>query len=238
MIHSSGMTRRQYAFAIIAAGMLALVLCGFSFTYWGPLLRGQRFPTMIHAHSLLWHGWFLLFVIQAMLVQQARTDLHRPMGALVSLYTIILIVFSLGLAIHVVGRDAHLVTNTFASVPTIVPLTQILLFSAFFGIAVVKRRQLETHKRLIVLAGLVGMTPALARISIGLTGAPHVPLLFAVSNLLVVAIAVADWRQRQHLHAVYLWGGLAIILVRIVRIPLAMSPAWKRFADSLAVFAT
>ena len=106
--------------------------------------------------------------------------------------------------------------------------------SVLFVWAIVKRAQPETHKRLLILAALVGSTPAMARISIGVSGAPDVPLIFAASNLLLIGVVLADWRLAGRLHRTYAVGGLAIILVRTVRIPVASSPAWAWVLGQLA----
>jgi hypothetical protein len=149
-------------------------------------------------------------------------------------YTLALIVLSLYIAVQTISRDLHLITNSTESVPTIIPLTQILMFTLFFGLGTIRRHHSELHKRFIVLAALVAVTPALARISIGILGVPNVPLIFTVSNLLILVVIYLDWRATRRVHPVYLWGGIAILLIRVIRVPLAMSTVWKSFANSIA----
>ena len=144
-----------------------------------------------------------------------------------------LVAVSLVLAIRTIARDADLISGSVDAIPSIIPLSQILMFSVLFSWAIVKRGQPETHKRLLILAALVGSTPAIARISIGFLGATNVPLIFAASNLLLIGVVFVDWRLSGHLHKAFILGGLAIIVVRIARVPIAMSPAWSWFVHEL-----
>ena len=210
------------------------ILYGFSFTYLRPLLHGDAFPALIHVHAALWFGWFGLFSIQAYLIGRTKLRWHGRLGIGVAAYTAALVSVSLILAVRTIGRDAHLVTGGIEAVSTIIPLSQILMFLMFFTWAVARRRHADEHKRLMILAALVGSTPAIARVSIGVLGAPSVPLIFAVSNLLLAGVVLADWAATRQLHRAYLWGGLFIIAVRTARIPIAMSPVWTWLVGQLS----
>jgi hypothetical protein len=176
----------------------------------------------------------ILFVVQTGLIQTGNRRIHQQVGIGGVFYTLALIVLSLYIAVQTISRDLHLITNSTESVPTIIPLTQILMFTLFFGLGTIRRHHSELHKRFIVLAALVAVTPALARISIGILGVPNVPLIFTVSNLLILVVIYLDWRATHRVHPVYLWGGIAILLIRVIRVPLAMSTVWKSFANSIA----
>lgn len=225
---------RSELFVLIAAAALSIVLLGFWFTYWKPVFTGEKFPLLLHIHAALWFGWYVLLVVQSRLIHAGSRTLHQRVGIVGVAYTVILIGVSLVVALQTIGRDVHLITRTIDSVPTIIPLTQILMFSVLFGLAAINRKHSEYHKRLIVLAALVAVTPALARISIGVLGEPNVPLIFTASNLFIVIVGYADWRSIGRVHPVYLWGGIAILIVRSLRIPLAMSPAWESIATAIA----
>ena len=221
-------------FLPIAIGLITVALLGFWFTYWKPLFNGESFPALLHIHAALWFGWFALLAIQARLIRSGSAYLHRRLGAVSILYTALLIAVSCAIAVQTIARDAHLLTQLIESVPTIIPLTQIIMFTVLVGLSIANRQRREIHKRFMLLAALVAVTPALARISIGILGAPNVPLIFTVSNLLIVWVGYLDWRRNGRVHSVYLWGGLAILLVRVLRIPLAMSTAWSSVAKQLS----
>ena len=231
------MTERSVAFPTLAGFLLILVLFGFSFTYWIPWLTGQVvFEGLLHVHAALWFGWFALLTTQACLANLGRLSWHRVLGITTVIYTAVLIYVSTDLAFARIARDAPTITGDLSAVPTIIPLTQIVMFSVCFIAAILLRRRTDVHKRLLILAALVGMTPALARISIGIFGEPIVPLLFLASSAFIVIVVVIDRRIHDAFHPVYVWGGVIIIGVRILRVPLAMSPAWKSFAAWIAGF--
>lgn len=229
---------KNVSFFWIASAALSIALLGFWFTYWKPVLAGVPFPRVLHLHAALWFGWFALLVAQTVLIQKSKRLLHKRVGIAAVFYTVVLIGISLMIAFQTIVRDVDLISRSAKSVPTIIPLTQILMFSTLFGLAAFMRNQSDMHKRLIVLAALVAVTPALARISIGLMGEPNVLLIFTASNLLILVVGLVDWYTHRRIHPVYLWGGIAIVVVRVFRIPLAMSPAWEGFAKGLAALTT
>jgi len=58
-----------------------------------------------------------------------------------------------------------------------------------------------------------------------------------ITDLLIVAGAVYDWRGRGRVHPAYLVGAAVVVGLQLLRIPLSQSPMWLAFADSLAKFA-
>jgi predicted alpha/beta hydrolase len=47
-----------------------------------------------------------------------------------------------------------------------------------------------------------------------------------LANLLLIAAMVRDWRRHGRLHPAYLIAGACIVVVQIVRIPIARTAAW------------
>lgn len=137
---------KNASFFWIASAALSIVVLGFCFTYWKLVFAGETFPVVLHIHAALWFGWFALLVAQTVLIQKRKRQLHKRMGIAAVFYTTVLIVFSLMVAFQAIARDVHLITRSLESVPTIIPLTQILMFAVLFGLAVIKRNQCDIHK--------------------------------------------------------------------------------------------
>ena len=76
-----------------------------------------------------------------------------------------------------------------------VPAFDILLFPAFVALAVVKRRDAQAHKRLMLLASVNLVAAAFARWPVvHATGNPF--LYFGLADLFIVAMAIRDLRTR------------------------------------------
>ena len=128
----------------------------------------------------------------------------------------------------------------------IVPFSGILFFAVVFACAIVAMRQPETHKRLMLLAGISILDAAVARWFLtflappGPAGPPPVivtiPPAF-IAYLLLVAAMVFDWRTRGRPHPVYVYGGLALIAVKLLSWPISATPLWHSFAGGILAMA-
>ncbi len=57
-----------------------------------------------------------------------------------------------------------------------------------------------------------------------------------ITDLLVVAAMVYDWRTRGRPHPAYLIAGAVLLFVQLIRMPLGPSPQWLEFTHFLAGF--
>jgi len=228
--------RRFYA--SLAAGIAIVVVVGFTPTYWRPIVFGPAsLRPFVHLHAALFFGWAVLFALQAGLAASGRVALHRRLGRFAAAWSLIAVVVGLRLAVFTVARDVGQVDGTLGAVMTVIPLSQVCMFTLFVGLGLASHRHSATHLRCMTLAALVSVTPAFGRIAGGLLGPDAAALPFAVfaaSTGLLLGVVGYDTRRQGRLHPVFLWGGAAVVLIRIVRIPFAMSDAWRALAEAIA----
>lgn len=222
--------RRFYTGFAIA--VLAVVLVGFGRSFFlRPLFPDWPSPTeaVFYVHGAVFSAWVVLLITQAALVAAGRTDIHRRTGAFGAALAILMV--ALGLYASLVAAKR---ATGFVGIPVpplqflAVPFFDMVLFAAFVGLAVAKRGEPQTHKRLMLLATVNLLTAAVARWPGVLAGGPLV--FYGVTDLFIVAIAVWDFRTRGRLHPATLWGGLAIILSQPLRLVLSGTGAWQAFA--------
>lgn len=115
-----------------------------------------------------------------------------------------------------------------------VPLSLLLLFSIFFILAILRRRDAQTHKRCMVLASLSLVEAAVGRWPLAfLRKASLLPFFSPLDltvDLFLLPLIWWDRHSRRWLHRVTLWGGLALILIHPLRLMLAGTATWQRFA--------
>ena len=87
-----------------------------------------------------------------------------------------------------------------------VPLGTIAAFAILVGAALYARTRPETHKRLMLLATIALLTPALARFRFIGGGGP--PVAITGTCLFVVACLMYDRASHGRVHPAFLWGGL------------------------------
>jgi hypothetical protein len=238
----------------MALACLIVAGVGFAPTYWVPLASGAiAVSPLTHLHGLLFFAWLLFFVAQSALVAGGRTRLHRELGiAGVSIATAMFFV-GMGVAIHRVRElDAaglSEVGRRFAAIP----ITAIVIFAALVGFAVRYRTNASIHKRLMLVATVSLMQPALGRLTRMLL-APSTPEAFAgglpppppvalsilpalLGDVLLVIAMIHDRRTVGRVHPVYWLAGGTLLAVQVLRVPLSGTDGWMRFMQWLVAFA-
>jgi hypothetical protein len=148
----------RYFYFYMALPCMAVAFLGFAPTYWLPLASGSFSSTpVVHFHGLLFFTWTLYFAFQTWLAASGRTARHRTMGMIgVSLATAMTI-FGFLVAVNAMKRSAAIGQLDAGIAFAIVPLSGILFFAVVFGLAVANTGRPETHKRLMLLAGISWM---------------------------------------------------------------------------------
>jgi hypothetical protein len=111
----------------------------------------------------------------------------------------------------------------------VVPLFDMALFATFVAWAITKRRDAQSHKRLMLLASVNLLAAGIARWPFPMMAAGP-PMYFGLSDLFIVALVAWDLASRGRVHPVTLWGGLAIVVSQPLRLVLSGTDAWLAFA--------
>jgi hypothetical protein len=244
-------TRSQtgYFYFYMALACATVAFLGFAPTYWLPLAsRSFQAPPVIHFHGLLFFTWTLYFTFQTWLAASGKIARHRTIGMIgVSLATAMTI-FGFLASVSIMKRSATAGLTNEGIAFAIVPLSGILFFAVVFTLAVaaIAVRRPEIHKRLMLLACISLLDAAVARWFLtflappGPPGPPPVPVTIApalAAYLLLVVAIVFDWRTRGRPHAVYVYGGIALVAVKLLNWPISVTPLWHAFAGGILALA-
>lgn len=228
-----GQTAERWFYSGMAAAMVATVFIGFAPSYY---LRGVVEPyapvlpmtPLSHLHGILFSAWTALFVAQTWLVAGGRTDIHRKLGltafALLPAMIVVAVLASLHGAVRHAGPPMIPPLNFLA-----VPLFDIPVFAILIGAALWKRREPQTHKRLMLLTMVGMMGPAIGRLPIVTTLPPPV-VIFGLPDLFLLALIGWDLATRGRLHKATVWGGTLLVGSQVLRTAVMMTPAWVAFA--------
>jgi hypothetical protein len=231
----------------MALACAAVAFLGFAPTYWLPLAH-RNFPgsPVIHVHGLLFFTWTLYFVTQTWLAASGRVVNHRSLGIVgVSLATAMTMMGFLA-SVHVMRQSAAIGQTDAGVAFAIVPLTGIAFFAVIFILAIANTRRPEIHKRLMLLAAISILDAAVARWFLtflappGPPGPPPVQVTIApalVAYLLLVVAMVRDKRSEGRVHPVYIYGGIALLAVKLLNWPISETSAWHWFAGGILALA-
>lgn len=214
----------------MACLLVAIVFAGFAPTYF---LKGYfgapPLTPLVHLHGALYTGWTALFLMQAVLVAGHRTDIHRRTGAVGALLALAMLPVGVLTAVRAAANGLA-PPGIDPLVFLVIPLAAVVVFAILVGAALLARGTPETHKRLMLLATISLMTPAIARL--GFVG-PKPLLALGLTDALVLIPIAYDFVLRRRLHPAYLWGGLFIVLSGPARFLIGRTDAWKAFAQWL-----
>lgn len=224
----------RWIFVFMASLLLLTVLTGFipsSIEKVSAVQSGQRAPflSVLHVHAVLMGSWILLLLTQASLVATKHAAIHKKLG-----------LASIVLAPAMVVTGLVLVPSNFAIVwglnPEIVPsqviadtkvfvsniaLAQIrigILFPVIVGLAFYYRKKdSDTHKRLMILATVLPIPAALDRIMWlpnTMPASPLAPDLYIL--LLILPMFAYDLAKRNGIpkaYAIWITGFLPTSII-------------------------
>jgi len=223
---------RTFYLAVIAA-MIGCVLLGFARSFFlRPLFPGFAAPpeTFFYVHGAVFVGWMALLAVQASLVAADNVAMHMRLGALA--YGLV----PLMIAIGVVGSfiAARRPGGFFGvSTPPLQFLTttlgDIAMFAGFAIAALIRRRQPQTHKRLMLLTGIVMMEPTIGRWPFDVI-VDWAPAALVLKLVFLIPLALWDIASLRRIHAVTLTGAFVLVSEGLLRDPLGATPQWLAFA--------
>ena len=228
-------SRDRLFYGGMAIALALTVFAGFGPTYYftvfsgGPThtFSGGPFAPVYHIHAALFTAWVALFVVQTALVATRRVAVHRRLGVAGGVLAAAMVVAGLCATVSSARRgSAPPGADPLAFMA--IPFFDMVVFSTLVAAALLKRKDREWHKRLMLLAYIALITAAVARLPGVLPLGP--PVFFGLSFLFVVAAISYDLASRRRVHPAYLWGGGWILLSVPLRLAVSTTGAWTAFA--------
>jgi hypothetical protein len=234
----------------MSGACLVIAFAGFAPTYWLQLAPGTVVGTpLLHLHAVLFSAWPVYLLVQTTLAARGSIRRHRAWGLLgISLATAMVLV---GVAVADDVLSARLAAGfgDRARAFHIASISLITLFGVFVFAAIASVARPEVHKRLMLLATISMIPPAIARlifaVNVGIgpglrpgLGPPRsvesviAPALIA--DALILVGVVYDIRTRGRPHPAYLVGGAIMLVVQVLRGPASTTHWWYAVADFLA----
>ena len=190
--------------------LTAIVVFGFSHTVPHDF-EAPGLPGMLQIHAGIFVAWVLLFIAQPALVMKRSVALHRKLGWA-----------GLGLACTMVALGGYAIMFALwnHTLPFFYPpglflvrgIVGLALFAGLITAAILRRKQADWHKRLMLCAAIVVMTPGLERaLPLPLFGTAWPFVADGVQDLIALIGPAVDLIRRKRVHPAYLYGVGAIV---------------------------
>jgi hypothetical protein len=211
--------------------MLLIVLTGFAPSYF---LRGMVFAQLpsllVHFHGAAFSAWIILFVVQSSLISTGHVRLHRKLGVLGAVLAGLMVVLGVLATFGTLRRGAVLPSFFTPASFLIDNVIGMLIFGAFVAVAIWQRHNRKVHKRLMFIANVMLLPPALSRIP---WVASHASLIGVIPLGMIVALFVFDLFSWRRPLAVTMIGGLIFVAAN----PIMAAVVHTSYGQQLTVWA-
>ena len=228
-IATPGADRRFFsAMAFVAA---LVVFAGFAPTYFLKQVFGTPvLSPLFHLHGALFTSWIVLFIVQTSLIATKRVRLHQRLGILGAFLAGAMLIAGYLVAITATRRAVNAGAAEALGF-LVVPIGDLLQFAVLIALGLYFRRRPQVHKRLLLLATIALLAPAIARL-------PHVlsygPLgFFGLTDVFIAICFIYDRVVRGRIHPVFFWGGISMVAFQILRILIGGTSVWLALAGWL-----
>jgi hypothetical protein len=223
---------RDPFFAAMSAVILAIVLSGFAPTlYLRPVFKPLPIPGYLYLHGIVLTSWFVWFTMQTFLIQSRRTALHRrlgvagavavPFAGLLATSQVVGRVVALGIdfngdaSVFGIGVSGPIVQFLAGVVWS--NLSSAVTFAVLGWAGILLRRRAAAHKRLLVIATVSVLGPALARLArLPFFGGEQGPFTVSVLLALLAAVVIHDVVTMRKLHPATTAGISFAIAVSVI----------------------
>jgi hypothetical protein len=202
----------RFALAM-AVAMLLVNLIGFAPTlYLRAGFTVPPIPAYLYVHGVLGTAWFVFVIAQARLITVRKLALHRQMGWVGVGLVVLELALGYYTSSHMVSRHAAMgpLTETDIRLFGVVAgadLAGFIFIPTLLACAIVFRRRMDIHMRLILLVTFGMLGPAIARIAAWFGEVPN-PALGIIVLSIIGAMVFHDLRTLRKIHKATLFGAL------------------------------
>lgn len=222
----------RHFFEAAAYVIAAVVFVGFAPTFYlSGALHGLMLTPLAQIHGVVFTLWIVLLMVQTRLAAGGRIVRHRQLGGLGAVLAAVMTGVGVATALAAAARG-HAPGGGDPRAFLIIPLVGIAVFAATVACAVAMRRRPDAHKRLMVLANISLLDPAIARLPFAIM-AVHPLVSFGLACLLGVAVVVYDLVTLGRVHRATLVAVPLTALSQPLALYVSETAAWSRIADML-----
>lgn len=225
----------QSFFSRMAIALAVFIMLAFAQFSARGMVNPFALPPVIHFHALAMTTWLGLFVTQNLLAGRGAVALHRRLGWASAALVAGIVVLGMAAGISAIsGRfnPPFFTPAYFLVLTTLGPA----VFGTVVAAAIAMRRDMEWHRRLMLVSTVLLMEPALGRIvPMPLTGAELGSVIEAAGQLIPLwLLARHDRATLGRVHPATVWGVTILLAFHVAVFAIAAVPAVAGSAAALA----
>ena len=178
-------------------------------------------------------GWFVFFLVQVRLVATGNVLVHRRLGVFGAMLAVLVVVIGLQAGIASARAGATPLPSIPPLVFLVMPVAELAIFTVLFIAAIVMRKRAPWHKRLMLLATVAMLTPAMARLPFDFVRSGGPPAFFGLTDLVILGCIAYDTVKNRRVHPAFMAGLAVVIVGQIGRLAVSQTAGWMTFAKWL-----
>jgi hypothetical protein len=214
-------------FPAMALLILAVVILGFAQSYFLPGMVFAKLPNaLVHIHGALFVSWIFLLLIQNVMIATRKIKWHIALGVLSVILPPLMVVFGVLTVFDSIRRNGTPIPPQLLIVGD---FGELILFFGLITWAMLVRRSPAAHKRLMTLATMALLGPAINRWPF--PDAIRLPATIVVFLGLPLLVVAYDLWSTRRIHRSTAVSCILIYAQALTLIPLANLPIWQSFID-------
>ena len=183
------MEKKNQILVYLFTAISIVSLLGFYNSYLNFFPNFSKFSFIIHIHFVAFVCWFMLIIVQPILIKRKKISLHRKIGKASYFLAPILVLTILIIVYRKTEREIKISEND-AVVTALIGLLDAISFSAYYAIAMIKQKNTRWHVAFIIAATLIVFNPGMSRLAnvfkpgLGLPLAVLFPIVVSVSIIM------------------------------------------------------
>ena len=196
----------------------------------------QPYSAILRIHAAVFVGWLLLLTFQLVLIRSHKVALHRRVGQLGVVWMPLL--FVIGLVTSIIVDRSKFGTPEWGPDFFAIQLSDLVLFAALTGAALLMRRDPASHKRLMLLGTVTISNAGFARWWDPVLGAwlgrgyvPELIVDFLSDFLILGAMLAYDFATRGRANRALLRAAALVVGIESLAVFVYFNPGWIAFTD-------
>jgi hypothetical protein len=233
----------RWFYSGMAALLAAVMFAGFAPSYYlhgdAPLDVGtyldrplQPIRGLFLLHGAAFSAWFALQLAQSLLIAGKKLAWHKWLGQFALVLAPLMVLLGVLVALYSVRHGFHGTTRPGVQSAS-TPLLYVTWFSGFVVAGLTLRKKPEAHKRLMLLASLAVIGPAVGRIE-ALPYPAWLPDWWDWSILFALPLVVWDLARLKRLHPATLIGVPLLVAMFPFMLWVRTMPWWMHMVGALA----
>jgi hypothetical protein len=185
---------------VLFAAILAVIFAGFFESYFSMFPRFENVSIFHHFHTVVFLLWFVVLFIQPYLMKKGKMVTHRIIGKATYILVPLLVISIFTVTKAQYYRELKTLSPALCIEHLLVPLAQLILFVAFYLLAVIHKKNTGYHVRYIIGTSLILIGPGLGRFIIawqGLSFSAGVQFCFLITEMVIVGLILLDIRNKK-----------------------------------------